>query len=251
MKCNHITSCKCKATTPLQLNPEAEKTKGKEERNSHHTGRASPRCGSSCARPGLASDWKPCYTRSTGTASPARNDNSEWKWANTEPRSLQEWNSMLHGASFIFSPRYYSQWKQQKTTFKWLSESWESCSLTASTSAPTYELIIRSSPSDSAIWGTCFLSQERYRNIKFQCSFLYPPKMLKAHRQLRLSTETSSLSGDGRGCTRKARGSRKTYFEKWWQKVNHCRISKEVQMATKPSVFLLELLVSSYCKTWC
>lgn len=206
-----IKSCCC---------TEAENTKGKEKRNSHHTGRASPRCGSSCARPGLASDWKPCYTPSTGTAFPARNDNSEWKWVNTEPRPL-EWNSMLDGASFIFSPRYYSQWKQQKITFKWLGESWESCGLTVSTSAPTYELIIRSSLLNPAIWGACFLSRERYRNIKFQCAFLYPPKMLKEHRQVRLSTKTSSLFGGfqpgeevrgGKGGTKKACGSRKTYF---------------------------------------
>lgn len=174
---------------------EAEKTKGKEARNSHHTGRASPRCGSSCAHPGLASDWKPCYTPSTGTAFPAGNDNSEWKWVNTEPRSLKEWNSMLDGASFIFSPRDYSQRKQQKTTLKWLSESWESCGLTVSTSAPTYELIICSSLSNPAIWGVCFLSRERYRNKKFQLTFLYPPQKLKAYRQVRLSTKTSGLFG--------------------------------------------------------
>lgn len=209
---------------------EAEKTKAKEERNSHHTGRASPRCGSSCARPGRASDWKPCYTPSTGTAFPAGHDNSQWKWVNTEPRSLKDWNSMLDGASFIFSPRYYSRWKQQKTTFKWLSESWESCGLTVSTSAPTYELIICSSLSNPAIWGVCFLSHERYRNIKFQCSFLYPPPTLNAYSQVRLSTKASSLFGGfqagkevrgGRGGTRKACGTKKTHFEKWWQKTNH------------------------------
>lgn len=81
---------------------------------------------------------------------------SEWKWANAEPRSLKEWNSMLDGASFIFSLRDYSQWKQQKTTFKWLSESWESCVLTVSTSTPTYELIICSSLSIPAILGVWF-----------------------------------------------------------------------------------------------
>lgn len=200
VKCNCATSNRCKGTV---FNPaisfcccsEAEKTKREEERHSHHTGRASPRCGSSCAHPGPASDWKPCYTPSTGTASPAGNDNSEWKWGNAEPDSLKDWNSMLDGASFIFSPRYYSQWKQQKTTFKWLSESWESCGLTVSTSAPTYELIICSSLSNPAIWGVCFLSRERYTDIKFQCSFLYPPQMLKACRKVRLSTKTLSLFG--------------------------------------------------------
>lgn len=39
--------------------------------HSHHTGKVSLLCGSSCARPVLVSGWRPCCTRCTYTASPA------------------------------------------------------------------------------------------------------------------------------------------------------------------------------------
>lgn len=38
---------------------------------SHHTGKASLQCGSSCAHPAPFSDWRPCYTHCIYTASPA------------------------------------------------------------------------------------------------------------------------------------------------------------------------------------
>lgn len=91
---------------------------GKGKPNSHRTGMAFPRCGSSCAHQGPASDWRPCCTLSTGMVFPVYNDNREWKWVNTEHKSLSEWNSMLDGASFIFPLRDCSQWKQQQVGLK-------------------------------------------------------------------------------------------------------------------------------------
>lgn len=72
----------------------------KDESNSHHTERAFLRCESSCARRGLVSDWRPCYTLNTGMVFPVTQwQEREQKWVSAEHKLLMEHNSALDGGS--------------------------------------------------------------------------------------------------------------------------------------------------------